>query len=91
MHCDRTQMARIVDLSQTGHPDSVKTEVLRFICGINGPRASAVTRKQIGRWLARTPAEAVTNALAALVTERKVLIAGKRYVADPNALPPGYR
>ena len=72
MHCD-TSSRPIFDLTLTGHPRSVHAEVLRFVRGIRGKRANHVTRAQIGKWLSRTPAEAVDVAMADLIAEGKVI------------------
>lgn len=72
MKCDRTYTETIVDLTKAGHPRAVHSAALRFIRGIRGPRANPVTRKQIGQWLRRTPAEAVDAALVDLITEGKI-------------------
>jgi hypothetical protein len=47
----------------------VHAAALRYIRGIRGPRSGHVTRRQIGAWLSRTPAEAVDAALVDLIAE----------------------
>jgi hypothetical protein len=77
MHCV-TSSRPVFDLTKYKHPRAVHAECLRFIKGIRGPRAGHVTRKQIGDWLSRTPAEAVDAALGELLAEGKIRNAGKR-------------
>lgn len=72
MNCDRTYSETILDLTKVGHPRAVHAAAVRFIRGIRGPRENPVTRKQIGTWLRRTPAEAVDAALLDLVAEGKI-------------------
>ena len=68
MHCETSSKPRI-DLTLTGHPRAVHVAALRFIRGVRGPRAGHVTRKEIGAWLAFTPAEAIDAALVDLIAE----------------------
>jgi hypothetical protein len=65
MHCS-TSTRPVFDLTQSRHPRAVHVECLRFIKGIRGQRDGQVTRKQIGDWMRRTPAEAIDAALVDL-------------------------
>jgi hypothetical protein len=95
MKCDRTPAARIIDLSQTGHPNSVKIEVLRYVCGVKGrPRTLPVTRRKIAQWFRQTPAAAIDAALKDLVDEQKIvpsLTKTERYQAAKSSLPAVWR
>jgi hypothetical protein len=71
MHCDTSSRPR-VDLTKVAHPRAVHVAVLNFIKGVRGPRNVPVTRKQIGQWLAFTPAQAVDVALCDLVADGSV-------------------
>lgn len=73
MHCD-TSTRPIFDLTQMAHPRAVHAEILRFVRGVRGPRQNPVSRKQIGQWLRRTPAQAIDAALATLVAEGRISV-----------------
>ena len=92
MHCD-TSTRPIFDLTRCKAPRALHNELVRFIRGIRGPRQNAVTRKQIGDWCSRTPAEAVDAALVELVAEGKVttvMIGGFRCRNNKTRRPMGY-
>jgi hypothetical protein len=95
MRCDRTPTTRIVDLSKTGHPDTVKMELLKYIRGLLGrPRRLPITRTKILRWFAGTPAEAIDGGLKALVDEKKIIPSRtrcERYQIARDALPEIWR
>ena len=81
MHCD-TSTRPVLDVTLYG-PRACRAEVLRFIKGIRGRRENPVTRKEIGKWLARTPAEAIDAALVELIAEGKVM-AGPLSLRTPS-------
>lgn len=83
MNCDRTYTETIVDLTKCGHPRAVHAAALRFIRGIRGARENPVTRAQIGKWLRRTPADAIDAALLELIAEGKVM-AGPLSLRTPS-------
>jgi hypothetical protein len=67
MNCD-TSTRPVLNVTLYG-PRACRAEVLRFIRGIRGRRENPVTRAQIGKWLFRTPADAIDAALLELVAE----------------------
>ncbi len=81
MHCD-TSSRPVLDVTLYG-PRACRAEVLRFIKGIRGPRENPVTRKQIGQWLHRTPADAIDAALLGLIAEGKIM-AGPLSLRTPS-------
>lgn len=78
MKCDRMEACRIIDMRQYGDI-GIQKAVLRFVKGIRGKRLSPVSKKQIHAWLFNTPAEAVDDAIAALVFQGKVTAASRGF------------
>ncbi len=104
MNCDHTYSETILDLTKVGQPRAVHAATLKFIRGLRRRRQNPVTKRQIQKWLRRTPPAAIDDALADLIFEGKVAACrnwlrdgrnnsarGHVYEATEAGLPPGWR
>ena len=67
-----------IDWTRAKNPEAgCKAQIVKFVRGINGQRQTAVTAKQIERWVRFTPQEFVSKCLTDLVSEGRVRMCQK--------------